>query len=181
MGGQPATGTLRHAGRSWPALKESMRAGIALGSNLGNLHANLSCAIGHLRRLAIAEPPFLISSFYRTAPVDCPPGSGDFLNAVAEFTYSGGARDLLGDLREIESLMGRPPVRDTNAPRPIDLDILYCDDQVLSDTDLILPHPRMHLRLFVLEPLCEIAPQRVIPIHGKTAFELKDRININNL
>ena len=134
-----------------------MRAGIALGSNLGDRSAILKQAIGHLRDLH-EEGEFLVSSFHETDPVDCPPGSPLFLNAVTELETSLPPLELLQRLQTLELAAGRPRVHGLNQPRTLDLDLLYCDEMTLLLPELVLPHPRMTERIFVLAPLAEIRP-----------------------
>lgn len=147
-----------------------MRAGIALGSNLGDRHAALAAAIDAIREFA--TPPVLVSGFHETDPVDCPPGSPQFLNAAMEIGFQGEPLELLDRLQAIERAAGRPDHRPKNAPRAIDLDVLYCDDRILDHPRLILPHPLMTTRAFVLAPLAEIAPDRVLPGQSKTVASL---------
>lgn len=141
---------------------------IALGSNLEQPAAQIRAALA-----AIAALPDTTltrqSALYRTAPVgyaDQP----DFINAVAEVDTALAPRELLRRLLAIEAEFGR--VRTfRNAPRVLDLDLLYYSGVALSDQDLTLPHPRMHLRGFVMIPLAEIAPDLALPALG-TAGEL---------
>lgn len=134
------------------------RAGIALGSNLGDSFAHLRAALGCLREIADPREPVLVAPVYQTPPVNCPPGSPDFLNTVVEIAFDGNAISLLEETRRIEKQLGR--VRNTvrNAPRTIDIDILYFGDDRLDSPDLTLPHPRMLERHFVLQPLADIRP-----------------------
>jgi 2-amino-4-hydroxy-6-hydroxymethyldihydropteridine diphosphokinase len=143
-----------------------MRVGIALGSNLGDRGAQLQAAVSAIREFA--ELPFLISRVYETEPVDCPPGSPTFLNAVIEIGWAGEIHDLLARLQEIEITQGRPGVRPKNAPRTVDLDILYAGELTLQTATLELPHPRMKNRAFVLLPLADILQNQKIPGHVKT-------------
>lgn len=140
-----------------------MRAGIALGSNLGHRRSILQQARRHLEKLPGTKPPLLASALYETEPVDCEPDAPKFLNAVMEIGYDGEPTQLLRSLREIEAALGRPPRHDRNVSRTLDLDLLYCDDRLLSTPELELPHPRMQTRRFVLEPLAEIRPDLVLP------------------
>jgi 2-amino-4-hydroxy-6-hydroxymethyldihydropteridine diphosphokinase len=148
-----------------------VKAGIALGSNLGDRWAQVHEGLEFLRSLS-ADQDLKRSSLYETAPVDCPPGSGSFVNAVAEIAWAGSVRELLAHLQEFELKKGRKPVREINAPRPLDLDILYFGAERLNETDLIIPHPRMTERRFVLEPLTEIRPDLVLPGQTKSVEEL---------
>lgn len=143
--------------------------GIALGSNSGDRMANLSAAVAALRE---REPGVEVSPVYETAPVDCPDGSGAFYNAVAILRWHGTPESLHDFLRGIESSLGRPPSRTRNAPRTIDLDILYAGDEVRGSEALIIPHPRFHLRSFVLTPLCDLRPRLRLKGFSFTAGEL---------
>jgi 2-amino-4-hydroxy-6-hydroxymethyldihydropteridine diphosphokinase len=138
-----------------------MRIGIALGSNLGDRVAHLRAAVAAIREFA--GLPVLVSRVYETEPVNCPPDSPLFLNAAMEIGYSGDLHALLGRLQAIEQAEGRPMLRELNAPRPVDLDILYADDVTLDSPDLKVPHPRLMSRLFVLLPLNDIVPNRKLP------------------
>ncbi len=139
-----------------------MKTGIALGSNLGDRAASMDAGFAFLRSLS-QNGYLLQSSVIETDPVDCPPGSGAFFNAVAEIDYEGSPLQLLGQLQNFEHTMGRQPNRAINAPRPLDLDILYFGDTKLNTPDLIIPHPRIAQREFVLKPLAEIYPDLILP------------------
>ncbi len=136
------------------------RVGISLGSNLGDRLAHLRRAVERLAPLR-SSPHLLLSPVYETDPVDCPPGSGAFYNAVVEIETDLSPLDLLAATQRIEREMGRPDVREVNAPRPIDLDLLYYDDLPFEAPGLVLPHPRMFQRAFVLKPLAVIRPDLV--------------------
>jgi 2-amino-4-hydroxy-6-hydroxymethyldihydropteridine diphosphokinase len=147
--------------------------GIALGSNVGNRSAELDAGIFFLSELAehgkVRESPRI-----ETAPVDCPPGSPPFLNSVAEIevdTVLLPPLQLLSYLQEIEIERGRSLLRDINAPRPLDLDIIYYGVERFDQMGLIIPHPRAHLRRFVLEPLSHLRPDLVLPGQTKTVKE----------
>ena len=140
-----------------------MRTGIALGSNLGDrLHA-LQSARNSVLGIPGVSGPVVCSSIYETDPVDSTPDAGLFLNAVMEVAFTGEPVTLLRTLQAIENGMGRPLQRAVNAPRVVDLDILYIGGLVVSTPELVLPHPRLHLRRFVLEPLSEIRPSLKLP------------------
>jgi 2-amino-4-hydroxy-6-hydroxymethyldihydropteridine diphosphokinase len=139
-----------------------MRAGIALGSNLGDKSALLNQAIGHLREIH-ESGDFLLSGFHETEPVDCAPGTPAFLNAVAEIGTSLTPLELLHRLQHEEIRSGRPKNHARNASRTLDLDLLYCDEVTLHDPELELPHPRMTERTFVMGPLAEIRPDLRLP------------------
>lgn len=152
--------------------------GIALGSNLGNRSAELDAGMTFLRSLSanhqIRESPRL-----ETAPVDCPPGSASFLNAVVEIEVDPRIlppRALLGRLQDFELSRGRERIREVNAPRPLDLDIIYYGDMVIQDSDMVIPHPRATRRRFVLEPLSHLRPDLILPGQTKTVAELLKEI-----
>ncbi|GAB4497902.1 MAG: 2-amino-4-hydroxy-6-hydroxymethyldihydropteridine diphosphokinase [Anaerolineales bacterium] len=150
---------------------------LALGSNLGNRLANLKSAISNL-------PPQMDvkkkSPVYETPPwgyVDQPA----FLNQVVMAETYMEPENLLSHLKRLETVLGREPTFE-NGPRVIDIDILFYDDLVLDSPPLVIPHPRLHTRGFVLVPLNDIAPDLVHPVLGKPISELLldvDRLNIN--
>ncbi len=140
-----------------------MIAWVGIGANLGDARANVLDAIGRLSRLPGAAL-LQTSSLYRTAPIDS--SGDDYVNAVASLDTALDAHALLQALFAIEQAHGRErPYR--NAPRTLDLDLLLYGDEVIDDAPtLIVPHPRMHERAFVLAPLAEVAPDLVIPGRG---------------
>jgi 2-amino-4-hydroxy-6-hydroxymethyldihydropteridine diphosphokinase len=139
------------------------RAGIALGSNLGDRIGHLRAAAAALRTCCAVSEPFLAAAIYATRPVDCPPGSPEFLNTVVEIGFDGTARQLLTTTLAIEINLGRIRSAERNAPRSIDIDLLYFGDDIIDTTDLTLPHPRIAQRRFVLQPLADIRPTLVLP------------------
>jgi 2-amino-4-hydroxy-6-hydroxymethyldihydropteridine diphosphokinase len=149
-----------------------MRTGVALGSNLGDRLGNLHAARQAIVDLARVQPPILSSAIYETDPVGCEPGAGKFLNAVLEFDYEGNPLKLLKSLWEIEKTLGRVPDHARNVSRKIDIDLLYFGDISMDSDELQLPHPRMHLRKFVLQPLADIRPELILPGQSKTVREL---------
>ncbi|HJT81133.1 MAG TPA: 2-amino-4-hydroxy-6-hydroxymethyldihydropteridine diphosphokinase [Chthoniobacterales bacterium] len=149
-----------------------MRAGVALGSNLGDRLGNLSAARKAIAALAGVRAPMVSSAVYETDPVGCEPGAPGFLNAAIEFDYRGEAIQLFQELRRIEIALGRPAQHERNVSRPIDIDLLYFDDITLATEQLTLPHPRIFEREFVLRPLADIQPNRVLPGQTKTITEL---------
>jgi 2-amino-4-hydroxy-6-hydroxymethyldihydropteridine diphosphokinase len=145
---------------------------VALGSNLGSPVDIVRNAMAQLQTLS--DKPLLKSSLWRSAPVDCPPGSPPFINAVAglEPRPEETPATLLRQLRGLEEKFGRPPAKIRNEPRLLDLDLIAFGSRTMNAADLILPHPRAHLRRFVLQPLSEIAPDFVLPGQTKTAQQL---------
>lgn len=149
---------------------------IALGSNLGDRLENLRSGLRAIERVAIPGTGVLASRVYRSAPVDCPPGSGDFLNAAIAFHSALGVRELLLALQAVEAALGRAAQREVNAPRPLDLDIIVFGDVVLQEPMLTLPHPRATERRFVLAPMADVVPDLMWPGAGMSVQELLDRL-----
>jgi 2-amino-4-hydroxy-6-hydroxymethyldihydropteridine diphosphokinase len=145
---------------------------IALGSNLGDSRRTIRLALDRLQ--AFSTQPIHSSSLWQTAPVDCPPGSPPFVNAVASLTPLPGETplSLLAKLQSLEKEFGRAPKTILNEPRPLDLDLIAFGNITLNTPQLILPHPRAHLRRFVLQPLAEIAPDLILPGQSKTVAQL---------
>ena len=146
-------------------MKSILRVGVALGSNLGDRMEHLRGAFARLKTMSAG--PVLHSQVYETAPVDCAGETPSFLNAVCEIGWDQEALVLLRRLRELEREHGRAVAYPQNAPRPLDLDLLYAGKQVIQSDELTLPHPRMTRRRFVLQPLCDIRPDLALP--GQTA------------
>ncbi|MCY3928033.1 MAG: 2-amino-4-hydroxy-6-hydroxymethyldihydropteridine diphosphokinase [Acidobacteria bacterium] len=149
------------------------RAFIALGSNLRPRSANLCAALGHLRRLAEVRS---VSTFHRTEAVaerGVRAADPEFLNAAAALETDLGAHELLAALLGIEAALGRDRTAGAAGPRTIDLDLLLFGDCIIDTPGLVVPHPRMHRRHFVLEPLSEIAPNAWHPGLRKTVAELR--------
>jgi 2-amino-4-hydroxy-6-hydroxymethyldihydropteridine diphosphokinase len=153
-----------------------MRVGIALGSNIGARLANFHAARKAIVDLAGVSGPSLSSSIYETEPVDCEPGAEKFFNAVVEIAYEGDPRNLLKELKKIEGSLGRPADHPRNVSRQIDIDLLYAGDRKIDNEHLHIPHPRMHLRRFVLEPLAEIRPDLLLPNQTQTVTQLIENL-----
>ncbi|HZU72337.1 MAG TPA: 2-amino-4-hydroxy-6-hydroxymethyldihydropteridine diphosphokinase [Acidimicrobiales bacterium] len=133
------------------------RAFLGLGSNLGDRRAHLRRAVEGLRS---ADHVAAVSSVYETDPVGGPEGQGPYLNAVVELTTTRTPRQLLELARSLEAAAGR--VRTERwGPRTLDVDVLLVGDLELDEDDLVVPHPRMWERGFVLVPLAELAPELV--------------------
>jgi len=147
------------------------RVGIALGSNLGRRLAHLQKARDMLRKLVPVDTTYLQAPIYQSEPVDCPPDSPDFYNTVVEIDFIGSPYELLEHTQGIEFHFGRGIVHQTNAPRIIDLDILYFGNEVIKETILNIPHQEMTSRRFVLQPLADIRPQLILPGDKATITE----------
>jgi 2-amino-4-hydroxy-6-hydroxymethyldihydropteridine diphosphokinase len=140
---------------------------IGLGSNVGDRESNLNMAIGLISQ---STPVLVTSSFYQTEPEgykDQP----DFLNSVAFVDAEGAAGELLKLLSNIEVRIGRERPF-AGGPRVIDLDLLFFGGAIISEPGLEVPHPRLHLRAFVLVPMLEIAPGFIHPVLHKSMKEL---------
>jgi 2-amino-4-hydroxy-6-hydroxymethyldihydropteridine diphosphokinase len=140
-----------------------MRTAIALGSNLGDRLAHLRSGRDRVLQIPGVSSPILISRIYETEPVGSGPDAGAYLNAVMEINFDGQPIELLEALQQIEAEHGRPSKRPRNAPRTLDLDILYVGNLTLSNEEVVIPHPRLHQRRFVLAPLADIRPELILP------------------
>ena len=139
-----------------------MRTVIALGANLGDPSKQISLAIDALRDIMIISA---LSALYETEPFQVPDDQPMYTNAVAIGECALEPRDLMKELLEIESQLGRERTF-ANAARTIDLDLIDYGGYVMESDDLTLPHPRAHLRRFVLEPWYEIEPDGILPGKG---------------
>ena len=139
---------------------------VALGANLGDPAATILAAFAALANLQESRVVHS-SSLYRTAPVGITE-QPEFVNAVAELETTLAPEALLDALFDIEERFGRIRA-EKNGPRTLDLDLLLFNDQLIELPRLSLPHPRLHLRAFVLQPLAEIAPNLSIPGRGTVA------------
>jgi 2-amino-4-hydroxy-6-hydroxymethyldihydropteridine diphosphokinase len=148
------------------------KAFIALGSNLGDSRKIILDAMARLQNFS--DEPVLKSSPWQTSPVDCPPGSPKFLNAVVGVIPQKDEtpESLLAKMQALEKVFGRAPKKILNEPRPLDLDLIAFGNEIRLTPELVLPHPRAHLRRFVLQPLSEIAPDLVLPGQGKPVAQL---------
>jgi 2-amino-4-hydroxy-6-hydroxymethyldihydropteridine diphosphokinase len=147
---------------------------LSLGSNMGDRWHNLERALHLLaRKMAIV----MVSSTYDTAPVGNT-RQPRFLNLACEATTSLTPKELLTFIKEIEAAMGRQP-GPRNSPRHIDIDILFYGGNVINNADLILPHPRLTERAFVLVPLAEIAPDFLHPVIGKKIRQILANLKFN--
>lgn len=153
-------------------MENSKYAFVALGSNLGDSRQIITEAMAELQRLS--DSPVLKSSLWQTSPVDCPPGSPKFVNAVVGLVPRANEtpESMLAKLQELQKVFGRRPKKILNEPRPLDLDLIAFGDEERNTPELVLPHPRAHERRFVLQPLSEIARELVLPGQGKTISQL---------
>ena len=155
-----------------------MRAFIGLGSNLGDRIANLRRAVDALERDGAVDV-VAVSSAYETEPVGGP-SQPDYLNAVAEISTTLTPRALLERCLGIEDALGRDRATEERwGPRVVDLDVLLIEDVTVDEPDLIVPHPRMAERAFVLVPLAEIAPEETIPGRGPVR-SIRDRLLVTH-
>ena len=145
---------------------------VALGSNLGDSRRIILDAMARLQEFS--DRPLLQSSLWQTTPVNCPPGSPAFVNAVAGLAPRAGEtpESLLQKLLALEQEFGRQSKKVLNEPRPLDLDLIAFGPETRNSPGLILPHPRAHRRRFVLQPLIEIAPDFSLSGQPKTVSQL---------
>src|ERR1017187_6744412 len=155
-----------------PTSKVETWAIVALGANLGDSRGNILRGMRRLEELS--ERPLRRSSLWQTTPVDCPPGSPVFVNAVVGLVSGTGEtpETLLAKLQALEKEFGRQPKKVLNEPRPLDLDLIAFGNETRATGTLTLPHPRAHLRKLVLQPLAEIAPDLILPGQTGTAAQL---------
>jgi 2-amino-4-hydroxy-6-hydroxymethyldihydropteridine diphosphokinase len=145
---------------------------IALGSNMGDSVQTIRRALDALQ--SWSDRPVLRSSLWQTTPVDCPPDSPLFINAVAGVVPRAQEvpESLLERMQDLERAYGRKGKQILNEPRPLDLDLIAFGALTRSSPTLCLPHPRAHRRRFVLQPLSEIAPHLILPGQTQTVAEL---------
>jgi len=157
-----------------------MLTGIGLGSNLGDRLAGLQAARTQILALPGVTGPARSAPIFESDPIDCEPGTPAFYNTVIEVNYEGHAVTLLDALRAIEVSMGRPSKHPRNVSRPIDLDILYAGNLSLRNEEIAIPHPRLHLRRFVLAPLAELRPDLVLSGQMTSVAELLAKLDGEN-
>lgn len=156
------------------------QAAIALGANLGDRAANIAAAIDRIGALDRSEL-LAVSTIIETEPVG-PQDQPRFLNTCCLLETALSARDLLDALQAVERDLGRDRDRERRwGPRLIDLDLLLFDELVIDEPGLTIPHPRMHERAFVLQPLAAIAPQWVHPVLHETVAALWDRLRTGSV
>ncbi|HVQ00952.1 MAG TPA: 2-amino-4-hydroxy-6-hydroxymethyldihydropteridine diphosphokinase [Candidatus Thermoplasmatota archaeon] len=142
---------------------------LGLGSNMGEKAARIKEALDRLAKVVVIQR---VSPFYLTEPVDLKDQAW-FVNCVVEAQTEKEPDQLLKALQAIEKAMGRKKTKD-KGPRPIDIDLLFYDDRVVHQKNLVIPHPKLHARLFVLQPMMDLNPQFVHPVLKKTIKELYD-------
>ena len=142
---------------------------VALGANLGNRRANLQMALRGLTRMARVEA---VSALYETPPEG--PPQPNYYNAVCRLETGLSPESLIRFLQGLEHEIGRRPAAEALAPRVIDLDLLLYEDLVIDDAGLVVPHPRMAGRAFVMVPLAEIAPEVVVS--DRAAKEIAEKL-----
>jgi 2-amino-4-hydroxy-6-hydroxymethyldihydropteridine diphosphokinase len=138
------------------------RAFLGLGSNLGDRRALLCSAVAELPDVVAVSP------VYETEPVGGPPGQRPYLNVVVELSTDREPRELLALAHDLESAAGRVR-REPDGPRTLDVDVLVVGDLRVDEPDLVVPHPRMSVRRFVMAPLADLAPDLVPPGWEETA------------
>ena len=143
---------------------------LLLGGNIGETASVFDSAVADLERggfeIAARSRNFI------TSPVDCVPGTPDFLNAAVTGFWTQSPRDLLKLTQSIERASGRPEKHSSSEARTLDIDIITFGDLILAEPNLIIPHPRAQQRRFVLEPLFSIAPDHRLPDSGQTPRQL---------
>lgn len=149
---------------------------IGIGSNVGHREGHLRVAQAELRQLS-ATRHVALSSTYETDPVG-PVDQGKFLNAVAKIETDLPPDPLLTELGRIEATAGREPESQRHhwGPRTLDLDLLLYDERSMKTDRLVVPHPHMHERWFVLKPMCDLAPNALHPTLGVTMQELLETL-----
>lgn len=149
---------------------------VALGANVGDARRAIELAMAKLGDLT--DQPLRQSSLWETQPVDCPPGSPAFVNAVVAFQPRLGEtpESLLVKLQALEKEFGRRPKVVLNEPRPLDLDLIAFGRETRATAELTLPHPRAQLRRFVLQPLSEVAPDLRLAGQPQTVTALLEQL-----
>ncbi len=149
---------------------------IALGSNRGDrefyLNQALRCLDQHKHIQLVRQSPF-----YETQPVGMPLDASPFLNGVIHIKTTLPAREILHELLSIEEKLGRlRSTKGAHESRTLDLDLLFYGDEAIHEDDLHIPHPRLHLRRFVLEPLADLCPGKIIPERNETVAQALHRV-----
>lgn len=145
---------------------------IGIGSNLGDREEQVLRSVHEMRSFSRVKK---ISTLRETKPVEVSPDQPKFLNAVVELDTEYSPQELIEELLRIETEMGR--VRKAKGePRNIDLDLLAYGNEIVNEPNLQVPHPRMHQRRFVLEPLAELVPTWTHPISKESVLELLEKL-----
>ncbi len=147
-----------------------IKTALALGGNLGDVAGAFRTAAQKLEAAGMIN--IKLSSFYRTSPVDCVPGTPDFLNAALAGDWPGSAEELFAVCQKIECESGRAAPHGINTPRTLDLDIILFGDRIINSDTLRIPHPRAPQRFFVIAPLVEIAPEMIFPDTGRKVSDI---------
>ena len=153
---------------------KTVKIAILMGGNLGNSAEIFEQAIRKLTENGVQS--IRQSRIYRTAPVDCVPGTPDFSNAALTGEWNGTATDLLTLTQQLEREAGRPARHSSRESRTLDLDLILFGGECFDSPELTLPHPRARQRLFVLEPLAEIAPEMRFPDTGESVAKALARL-----
>jgi 2-amino-4-hydroxy-6-hydroxymethyldihydropteridine diphosphokinase len=148
---------------------DAARIALGLGANLGQPEMTFHRAAELLRAAGMRD--LRLARCCRSAPVDCLPGIPDFTNSAAVGLWPGSPEELLAVTQGIEQQLGRPPEHDRRDSRSIDIDILLFADRCVQCPHLCIPHPRLRQRLFVLQPLAELAPDWPVPPEGISVAE----------
>lgn len=153
-------------------MKENNIVHLSLGTNMGERAKNLQIALDEINKITQINKK---SKTYQTSPVGFR-DQEDFFNMAIEIQTELNPIELIVKLQEIEHKMGRQR-EIPNGPRIIDLDIIFFNNQIINNPDLKIPHPRMHKRNFVLEPLNEISPTKKHPLLNQTVEQLYQELN----
>ena len=148
---------------------------LMFGGDIGDSPAIFAAAAEELERAGMTE--MRRSRIFRSAPVDCVPGTPDFSDQALTGVWHGAARELLAVCQKLERAAGRPERHSSREARTLDIDIILFGDAVSDAPELIIPHPRARERRFVLEPLAEIAPDWSFPDTGSTILEEFNRLS----
>ncbi len=156
-----------------PNKTEFAEIALSVGGNVGDVKQNIYNAIEELKWQGVIN--IKLSSFYETEPVNCPDNSPNFINAAIIAKTQLSPQELLLLCKKIESISGRAEKYERNSPRPLDLDIILYDDLILNTENLVIPHKEAINRMFVLEPLAEIAKDLIFPT---TNLSVKEHLEI---
>ena len=151
-----------------------MKFALCLGGNVGPVESHFDLAEEALRAAGAAE--IRRSRIYVTSPVDCVPGTPDFLNQALIGDWCGSVESLFELLQTLERRCGRPEIHSSRESRPLDCDLILWGEEVISTPRLQVPHPRARQRLFVLEPLAEIAPEMRFMPEGLTVAQCLQKL-----